>query len=75
MIPTVILSGFKRSGIYPFSPNAPNYRKSKSTSDKITKAKSAQVGMPADGQGSSTSANTPPAFTPEEDKKSQTIQK
>ena len=42
--------------------------KQRHTSDKITKTKSAQVGIPADGQVSSTNADTPPAFTPEEEK-------
>jgi len=39
MIPMVISSGCKRSGIYPFDPNALNYGTSKGTLDKITKTK------------------------------------
>jgi len=37
MIPSGIRSGFRKSGIYPFNPNALDYGASKSSSQKTTK--------------------------------------
>ena len=67
MILTAISSGFKRSDLYSFNPNALDNGASKKASNKKSKAKLPQVTTPTDGQGSSaraqgSSARAQPAF-------------
>jgi len=50
MIPSVITSGYRRSGIYPFNPDALDYGASKSSSQKKTKkTATAQLAISNDG--------------------------
>ena len=67
MIPSVITSGYRRSGIYPFNPDALDYGASKSSSQKKTKkTATAQLAISNDV---AQAEDLVTVFTPEEEKR------